>query len=110
MQSKFMDATQTGHTAVGSTAAAGAPEALHRLQALNQGLQPHGIPRDEWVRRFKLRISQQLDLASSDDSITLAELESWPEHDEQPVEGFPPEWLFELPEHAADDNLSNWTD
>jgi hypothetical protein len=76
---------------------------------LELGIKPHSIARDEWVRRFKARIAQQLDLAREDDSIPAAELKSWPEQDEYPVAGLPPEWTTKLPERAADENLSYWT-
>ena len=68
----------------------------------------HNIPRDEWVRRFKDRVSQQL--GTADHGIAEAELESWPEQDEHPNEGIPPDWMTSTPEDAADENLSNWTD
>ena len=71
--------------------------------------QEHGIPRAEWVRRFKAQIVQRLDLAGDGDSIPAAELESWPEQDDPPVPGFLPESGTQLPEAAADENLSNWT-
>lgn len=75
-------------------------------------LKAHGISRDEWVRRFKAAIIAQarLDTTGADDGIVTAELESWPEQDEHPVLGFDSDWMTELPEDAATDNLSNWTE
>lgn len=72
--------------------------------------EPRDRARDEWVRRSKARIVQQLDLAGEDHSIPDAELESSPEQDAPPVDADPPEWTTDLPEAAADANLSNWTD
>lgn len=66
-------------------------------------LKPHGIPRAEWVRRFCDEIKRAADVG---DDIAMAELESWPEHDEAP--GGNEDWLTDLPEHAAQENLSYW--
>ena len=52
-------------------------------------LPEHGIPRPEWERRFC-------------DEVAAAELESWPEADD--------DWLTVTPESAAAENLSYWTD
>jgi hypothetical protein len=75
-------------------------------------LSTHGIPRAEWVRRFKERIKTRLGLNDDDDNETIAaaELESWPLIDEHPVAGMPNDWELTGPEEAADENLSNWTD
>lgn len=77
------------------------------------GITPHGIARNEWEIRFQARISEQLDLARENDlswsNVPASELASWPEQDEHPVAGFPPEWTIKLPEEAADQNLSYWT-
>lgn len=72
----------------------------------------HGIPRAEWVRRFKAAIIARADLADSAhaDEIANAELDSYPEKDDPQVVGFDSDWLIELPEDAADECLSNWTD
>lgn len=74
-------------------------------------LEPHGIKRSEWVRRFKETIVRLagLDGSSHADGIADAELQSWPEEDEHPVPGFEADWLMELPESAAMENLSCWT-
>lgn len=76
-------------------------------------IKSHGIARDEWERRFKARIAEQLDLASEDDPswamVPTTELASWPEQDEYPVAEFPPEWTTKSPEAAADENLCYWT-
>lgn len=69
------------------------------------GLQPHGIPRAEWVRRFCDKVKQ---VAGVDDDIAQAEVEGWPERDEQP--GGSEDWLTEQPESAALESLSYWTD
>jgi hypothetical protein len=72
----------------------------------------HGIARKEWERRFGVALVERggLDTNGADDGIVAAELESWPERDEQPLPGFDAEWLTELPEDAAAEALSNWTD
>ena len=74
----------------------------------------HGISRDEWVRRFKASFIAKANLDSSEvtdpDGIVIAELASWPEQDEPPVPGFYADWMTELPEAAADENLNNWTE
>lgn len=63
------------------------------------GIKSHGIARDEWERRFKARIAEQLKLASEDDPswaiVQANELASWP------VAGSPPEWTTKVPEAAA---------
>lgn len=61
------------------------------------GLKPHGIPRDEWVRRFCDEIKRTIEVG---DDIAQAELETWPESDDA--------WLTEDPESAARENLSYW--
>ncbi len=63
------------------------------------GLKPHGIPRAEWVRRFCDEIKRAAQVC---DDIAAAELETWPESDE--------DWLTEDPENAARENLGYWTD
>lgn len=63
------------------------------------GLKPHGIPRAEWVRRFCDEIKR---VAEVGDDIAAAELETWPESDD--------DWLTEAPESAARESLSYWTD
>lgn len=74
-------------------------------------LKPHGISRAEWVRRFKETVIRLAGLKgnSNADSIVEAELETWPEQDENPVPGFNPDWESEAPESAALENLSYWT-
>jgi len=65
----------------------------------------HGIERAAWELRFHERIATALGLSIAAAKDTAeAELESWPD------EGADPEWLFELPENAADENLSNWSE
>lgn len=59
----------------------------------------HGIGRAEWEQRFRDQVKR---LADVGDDIADAELDSWPEDDE--------DWRTELPESAAIDNLSYWTD
>lgn len=71
------------------------------VHTTRQGLVHHGIARDEWVSRFKACIVQFLSLSGDDDSIPEAELESWPEQDEDPVDGFMPAWATQPPEAAA---------
>lgn len=77
------------------------------------GVMAHGIAREEWERRFKARIAEQLGLASESDpswaDVPATELASWPEQEEQPVADYPPEWTTKLPEAAADVSLSYWT-
>ena len=73
-------------------------EELSMSIATLAGLKPHGIPRAAWVRRFCDEIKRA---ANADDDIAAAELESWPESDD--------DWLTEDPENAARENLSNWT-
>jgi hypothetical protein len=64
---------------------------------------PHGIPRDEWERRFKARLAERAVLTSEElPAVFDAEIESWPERES--------DWLTETPEEAADENLSYWTD
>lgn len=66
----------------------------------------HHIPRAEWVRRFKDHIARRLGTPAHE--IAEAELENWPEQDEHPSEGFPPDWMTSTPEDAADEYFSNW--
>lgn len=77
------------------------------------GVKAHGIGRDEWERRFKVRIAERLELDSEADSswamVPATELASWPEQDEHQVTGSLPEWMSKLPEAAADENLRDWT-
>jgi len=77
------------------------------------GIKLHGIARDEWECRFKTRIAEQLKLAGDADPswtmVPATELASWPERDDYPVAGFPPEWSTKVPEAAADESLSYWT-
>ncbi|OLP04467.1 hypothetical protein [Rhodoferax antarcticus] len=75
-------------------------------------LQPHGIARDEWVRRFKAAIITKAALETTQDSdeIACAELDIWPENDVPPVAGFDADWMLYLPEDAAVENLNNWSD
>jgi hypothetical protein len=63
-------------------------------------VKPHGIPRDEWERRFRDTFARQL--GQTDPGILDAELESWPVEDD--------DWLTEQPEAAALENLDHWTD
>lgn len=74
-------------------------------------LKPHGISRAEWELRFKAAIVRLAGLDGSSDAegLASAELDSWPEQDETPIPGFDADWLLELPEAAATENLSNWT-
>ena len=69
----------------------------------------HGITRDEWENRFMARIKDKLH--SEDDAelnaatlrdVTASELESWPVSED--------DWKSVLPEEAADEQLSYWTD
>ena len=74
-------------------------------------LNPHGIPRAEWVDRFKTAFITQAGLdASCADDIVQAELESWPEQDENPVPGYDAGLMTELPETAVAENLSYWSE
>lgn len=68
-------------------------------------LEPHGIPRDEWVRRFCAEI---LRAGGMGEETAIAELASWPEHD--PTKQGQEDWKTDLPEHAAQENMSYWDD
>ncbi len=73
-------------------------------------LAPHGIPRAEWENRFKAAIINLAGLGGAHaDAMASAELESWPEQDEVPVPGFDADWVTEMPESAAMENLTYWT-
>ena len=76
------------------------------------GLKPHEIPRAEWERRFKVAVIAMAGLegAAAASEIVDAELSSWPERDEHPVDGFDADWMTDLPESAAAENLSTWTE
>jgi hypothetical protein len=67
-------------------------------------LKPHGISRAEWVRRFYEEFKKFID--DVDEDLILAELESWPERD--PKSTGDEDWLTDLPEDAAQENLSYW--
>lgn len=69
------------------------------------GPKRHGIPRAKWERRFCDVIKRAAEVG---DDIAAAELESWPEFDEQP--GGNEDWLTEQPEIAAQENLTYWID
>lgn len=62
-------------------------------------LPEHGIPRTEWERRFCDEVKRATEAG---DDVAAAELESWPEADD--------DWLTVTPESAAAENLSYWTD
>jgi hypothetical protein len=69
----------------------------------------HGIPEIEWRRRFREQFLKRLNIgavAELDMTTTDAEAETWFEEigDEEP------EWLTTLPEVAAEENLSYWTE
>lgn len=61
----------------------------------------HGIPREEWERRFRARFVERFGEDPGDEAIE-SELESWPAGDD--------DWLTEPPEDAADSNLLYWQD
>lgn len=62
-------------------------------------LPEHGIPRPEWERRFCDEVKRATEAG---DEVAAAELESWPEADD--------DWLTVTPESAAAENLGYWTD
>ena len=62
-------------------------------------LPKHGIPRPEWERRLRDEVKRATEAG---DDVAAAELESWPEADD--------DWLTVTPEDAASENLSYWTD
>lgn len=64
-------------------------------------MSPHGIPRTEWERRFKERIAEVAVITSDElDACVYAELQSWPQQDN--------DWVYLLPEDAADEQMSYW--
>lgn len=85
------------------------PESVYPWAARN-----HGIARDEWVRRFHERVAakavneenQKLAPAAAAE-IGAIELEVWPEAGD-PHNG--PDWMWTLPEDAADEQMGNWAD
>jgi hypothetical protein len=72
----------------------------------------HGLQRDEWERRFHARIA---DCATDPEGLKLTpeaakeistdEIAQWPESGD-PHNG--PDWMWTLPEEAADEQMGNW--
>lgn len=65
----------------------------------------HNIPRNEWVKRFGEHIIKQVGTTTPehDKGMIEAELESWGTGEDD-------DWFDELPEDAADSNISYWAD
>lgn len=63
------------------------------------------MDRREWERRFGARIKEK-GISEDDqplgDEVVKAELESWPQSDD--------EWLRVSPEEAADESMSYWSE
>ena len=66
-------------------------------------LPEHGIPRAEWERRFRAELRRLVDAS---DEVADCEMQTWPGDDGDHF----PDWLTTLPEDAAAENLSYWTD
>jgi hypothetical protein len=65
-------------------------------------MSPHGIARPLWEERFKARLAEKAVLTSEElPAVFDAEIESWPDTDDD-------EWELIGPEEAADENLSYW--
>lgn len=64
---------------------------------------PHGLSRAEWEQRFARRLAEAaaLDCAMVE-ALVPAELEGWDSGED--------DWKFTLPEDAADENLSCWSE
>jgi hypothetical protein len=68
---------------------------------------PHNIARAEWIRRFTARVESQLALTADESTgVVPGELEGWPDD----PDAHSSDWREWLPEEAADENLSYWTE